>query len=77
MHRNQHKATGSLIIKVTWLAPVTDPKDRELYELSHKEFKITLLKQGQLKDTRKTVHEQYKKFNKETETIKKNPRVEE
>ena len=68
-------------------APMTDSKEMEISELSDKEFRIILLKKlrelqensdRQLKEFRKTMHEQNEKFNKQIETIKKkmnrNPR---
>ena len=50
----------------------TDPQEREIYELSDKDFRITVLKKfSELQEhrwpneIRKTIHEQNEKFSKE------------
>lgn len=59
--------------------PTTDPKEMMIYVLFDKTFSLTILKKfsglsnRQLTENRKTMHKQNKKFNKETETIKKKP----
>lgn len=61
--------------KETNQAPITDPGDRELFELSDKEFRAVLSnnvsklqEHRQLNNVRETIHEQNEKFNKEIET---------
>lgn len=60
--------------KETSKAPMTDPKEMEVYELSDKEFTIILSKKFSepqentdrlLNSIRKTIHKQNEKFNKE------------
>ena len=60
---------------------VADPKELEIQELSHKVFKIIVLKmlrelqentKKQIYNIRKTIKNRNAKFNKETENIKKN-----
>lgn len=60
--------------------PVTKSQIREIYNLPDKEFKVGILKwlreiqentERHFNKIRKTIHEQYKKFNKEVETIRK------
>lgn len=63
--------------KETNKAPVTEPKETEIYELPDKEFKMIVLRKlvestdRQLNETRKTMHEQNDKFNKEGREHKK------
>ena len=51
-------------------SPETDPDKMEIYELCHKEFKITIIKM--LSEFRLTMHGKNENFNKETENIEKN-----
>lgn len=88
MYRQQCEATGimgnqgnMISPKETNKTPRTDPREREVYDLSDKEFRIILLKKfSELQENTdnqmklgKTVHEQNEKFSKEIETIKKKP----
>ena len=82
MCRYQHmksrimKSQVNMTPKETKKAPITDPKEMKIYELSGKEFRIILLRRfselqantnRQLNKIRKTMHE----FNHEIGTIKK------
>ena len=67
----------NMTAKETNKAPITDPKEMDISELSDREFRIILLKKfSELQahtdnKIRKTIHEQNEKLSKEIGTIKK------
>lgn len=87
MYRYQHKESRITKNQVSMTpskegnkAPIPEPEQMEIFGLSDKEFRLTLIrKEGELqentdrplKKTRKTMHEQNEKFDKEIATIKK------
>ena len=55
-------------------ALITDPTETEIYDLSDKKFRVSLVNykntERQLNEMKEIIHEQNKEFNKEIETIK-------
>lgn len=79
--KNTKNQVNMIPLKETSKTPVTDPKEREIYKLSDKEFRIILLNKSsklqedrELNKRRKAMCKQNENFNKVIETIKKSNR---
>lgn len=80
--RNMKKQGNTTPSKEHMNSPVTYPKEKEIYEMPEKEFKIMVLRKlskiqenrdSQFNEIRKTIHDLNEKFNKEVNIIKKEP----